>query len=111
MSSTTPTTISRPVLEISSVLLAARLAAPAAEDQVHQPGQDGHQAQEQRADQGDARQHPVQVPLGVLPGPNARDEAALPLQGLGQVLLAEHHVGVEVGEPDDQDEVQDPVPV
>ena len=72
-------------------------------------GRDRDRAQEERAAPGDADEDALDVLLGRPPGPDARDEAALPLEVLGQVLLLEDDDRVEEREDDDGHEHERPV--
>ncbi|MPL95824.1 hypothetical protein SDC9_41996 [bioreactor metagenome] len=55
-----------------------------------------------RADHQHARHDVIEIFLGLLAGPDARDEAALVLQVVGNLVRLERHVrGVEIGEEDD----------
>ena len=65
--------------------------------------------EEERASHGDADQHLRQVLVRWATRPNARDEAVLTLQVLGDVLLLEDHQRIEERERHDHDEVQQPV--
>jgi hypothetical protein len=47
--------------------------------------------------------------FGAGPWSDPRNEASLLLQRIGQILLTEHHIGVEVGEGCCQQEVEEPV--
>ena len=67
--------------------------------------QDRDDPEEERADQRDPGQHPLQIDRGVLARPHARDERALPLQVLRNLLLLEDHHRVEEGEADHHEEV------
>ncbi len=101
VSRATPTTISTAVLWMVSVWMPVQLP--------DEEGQHGDDTQEERARHGDANQHRGQILMRLSARPDARDEAVLPLQVLGDVLLLEDNQRIEEGERDDQDEVEHPV--
>src|SRR5690606_30224287 len=73
-------------------------------------GQQRDDREVDRARDGDPAEHVVDVLRRTRPRLDARDEGALLLQVLRQVDRVEDDGGVEVGEEDDQDRVQDVVP-
>src|SRR5579875_1727288 len=71
-------------------------------------GPDGDEAEEQRPHQRQPLQDPCEVLAGRPPGPDPRDEPAVLLDVVGHVVGVKADGGVEVGEGDDEDKVQDP---
>src|SRR5688572_477898 len=61
------------------------------------------------ADHGHPRQHVIEIFLGALARPDARDEAAVALEILRRLLGVEHHRGVEEAEEDDAGAVEEHV--
>ena len=93
VSSATPTTISRPVPPNENGTLKLLL---------HERRQHADRRDVERAAERDARQHAVDVLGGLLARANARDEAAVLLQVVGDVDRVERDRRVEVAEEDDE---------
>ena len=72
-------------------------------------GRDGHGAQEEGAGEADAEDHLGQVVARRRARSDARDEAAVLAQLVGRLVGLEGEGGVEVGEADGQQEVEDDV--
>src|ERR1044072_7002800 len=72
----------------------------------HPFGHETDQGQVRRADHGDARQHIIEIGLGVLARADAGDNPAIALEVVGGLLGIEHHRGVEEREEDDPGAVE-----
>ena len=92
--------------EEAELLAAAGAAEGLAEDEGRDQGDDGD---EQGAGQGDPVEDLGQVALGLGPGADAGDEAALLADLVGLLVRVELDGRVEVGEADDQQAVDDQV--
>src|SRR3989339_806456 len=75
----------------------------------HHERQNGNDGQKQRAEENDFVGDAAQVLLGVLAGPDARNERALLLQILGNALGMKNNLGVKKSKTEYQNEIQNGV--